>query len=195
MVNFRNLTLQERRLKSGMEKFNSRDKSLILEALEVTKRAHEGQKRDEGDPYIIHPIRVANTLIYDLDITDAEMIITGLLHDVVEDTGVLTQQIKEQFGSRVAGLTKALTRDKEKETKREKFEKTVKGPKEVRLIKTCDWLDNLRSFVYRTDRGERWQRHIKEAREMYIPLVEAVGNGWLMKEMKKAYEAVLRLLK
>lgn len=193
MIDFRDITIQEERLKNRLEKWNFQDRSRILTALELARRAHERQKRDEGDPYIIHPMRVTNTLIGDLNVTDSDMIIAGLLHDVVEDTDISLAEIRRKFGERVVKLVSALTRDKEKETKKDKFEKTVNGPEDVRLIKACDWLDNLRSFIYRTDRGERWQRHLKEAKEMYIPLAEATRDDRLVMEMKNAYEAVLRL--
>jgi hypothetical protein len=86
-----------------------------------------------------------------------------------------------------------MTRDKEKETKRQKYEKIIHKSQEIKMIKACDWLDNLRSCVYRTDRGERWQRHIKEDKEMYLPLAELIGNKWLIAEMTKAYKEVLRI--
>lgn len=195
MSDFRDLELQENKLRDGIRSFIvlEQERLIIISALELAKKAHEGQKRDEGDPYIIHPIRIANTLIYDLKVIDADIIIAGLLHDVVEDTYVPLDEIKEEFGGSVAYFVRALTRDKARETKREKFEKTINGMEEVKLLKACDWLDNLQSFVYRTDRGERWQRHLVEAKEMYIPLARATNNQWLLQEMKKAYDSVLRL--
>lgn len=190
MIDFRNFALQEERLMAGIKKFEPSEQNYIKDALELAKQAHQGQKRDEGDPYIIHPVRVANTLIYDLRVSDFEMIIAALLHDVVEDAEVPVEEIRQKFGEKAARLVEALTRKKEKETKREKFEKTIIGPEDALLIKACDWLDNLRSLEFRTDRGERWRRHLNEAKEMYIPLAKAIGDKWLIEEMEKAYKKV-----
>jgi len=193
MNDFQNLKLQEEKLKNGIE--NLGIKGNILDALDLAKKAHKEQRRDEGDPYIIHPIRIANMLMYDLGVRSADMVVAGLLHDVVEDTNVTLEEIEEKFGKKVADIILSLTRDKEKETKKEKFDKILKGQQEIKLLKACDWLDNLRSFIYRTDRGERWDRHLQEAKEMYIPLARATENKWLITEMEKAYDEVLRLQK
>lgn len=190
MENFRNLEFQESKLKEGIARFDSQSQRKILEAVELATRAHEDQKRDSEDPFIIHPIRVANMLIYDLNITDTELIIAGLLHDVVEDSDITAGEIARQFGEPVGSLVIKLTRYEDKETKREKFEKDLIGPADVRFIKTCDWVDNLRSLPYSIKRDEKFERIKREAGEMYIALAEATGNDWLVSEMKKAYEKV-----
>lgn len=193
MTKFRDIKAQEDKLLEKVNSFPSEEKKLILLALRLAKLAHEGQKRDEGDPYVIHPIRIANTLLYDLDIINCEMISAALLHDVVEDTEISIEEIEKQFGIRIAEFVDALTRDKDKETKKEKFEKTLQKSSEIKILKACDWLDNLRSLPARTDGGERWNRHLREAVEMYIPMAKATGNEWLVKEMKKAYNKVIQL--
>lgn len=190
--NFRNLPLQEKRLISGIKLLDKEKRLRILKALDLAKKSHEGQKRREGDPYVIHPIRVVNIMIYDLKITDADMIISGLLHDVVEDTKTSIKKIGRQFGKKIARLILTLTRDKTKETKEEKFVKTLRSPKSVRIVKTCDWLDNLRSCSLLTDRNEWWQRYIGQAKEMSVPLAKSTGNKWLIKETGKTLKALLR---
>lgn len=70
------------------------------------------------------------------------------------------------------------------------FRNLIKSTQELKILKACDYLDNLRSFPYRTDRGERWQRHLREANEMYIPMAEATEVGYLIKETKKAYQEI-----
>ena len=192
-MNFRNLSFQESKLKEGIARFDIQSQQKILEAMKLAKRAHNGQMRDEGDPFIIHPIRVANILLSDLQVDDSELIIAGLLHDVVEDSDITAEEITRQFDERVGNLVIALTRYKDKETKREKFEKDLIGPADVRLIKTCDWVDNLRSLPFRIHRDEKYERIKREAGEMYITLAEATGNDWLIIEMKKAYAEVLSI--
>lgn len=137
MENFRDLAFQEAKLKEGITRFDSQSQQKILGALELAKRAHEGQLRDEGDPFIIHPIRIANILLKDLKVDDPELVIAGLLHDVVEDSDIPAEEITERFGKRVGGLVIGLTRIEGEETKREKFEKDLIGPDDIRLIKTC----------------------------------------------------------
>jgi len=188
MKDFRNLTLQEKMLYEGIHEFSSDKQSMVTEALQLAKQAHKGQERDEGDPYIIHPIRVANTFIYNLGITDVDTICAALLHDVVEDSDVSFNEIEKRFGKNVEKIVVILTRDKQKETKEEKLQETLRASKATQMLKACDWLDNLRSMPLRTDRGKRWHRHIKETKEMYIPLAEAVENKWLINEMAKAYK-------
>ena len=190
--NFRNLSLQEKRLVSGIKLFNQEKRLRILKALDLAKKSHKRQKRIEGDPFVIHPIRIVNIIIYDLKITDADMIISGLLHDVVEDTDTSIKKINQQFGKKIARLVLALTRDKNKETKEEKFVKTLRSPKSVRILKTCDWLDNLRSCALLTDHNEWWQRYTAQGKEMSVPLAKSTGNKWLIKETEKALRTLLR---
>jgi len=179
---FLNIDYQYDKLIRAVEKLDKKDK--ILSALELAKESHKDQKRDEGQDYFIHPIRIVNCLIYELDIKDSNLLISALLHDVVEDSEMTLGEINKKFGKKVEELVNKLTRNKDKETKREKFNKLMKESDEVRLIKTVDWLDNLRSFPYRKDRGERYCRHLKEASEMYLPLAQSINN-YLTSEMKK----------
>ena len=86
----------------------SDDISLIEKGYEVARKAHEGQKRKSGEPYIIHPLYVA-LILADQEL-DKETITAGLLHDVVEDTIMTREEIEEQFGSDVALLVDGVTK-------------------------------------------------------------------------------------
>ncbi|MCX6718099.1 MAG: HD domain-containing protein [Candidatus Staskawiczbacteria bacterium] len=183
---FRDINFQEKRLKKGIAKITGRKK--IIEAFELAREHHKNQKRDEGDPYLIHLVRVANTLIFDLKIRKADVIVASLLHDIIEDTDISFLEIKNRFGGKIARWVLALSRDKARETKEKKFEETIAGPKEIIIIKACDVLDNVKSLKYRKDRKERWLRHLKEAEKIYIPFVETIGNNWLTKEIKASYK-------
>ncbi|MDP2655946.1 MAG: HD domain-containing protein [bacterium] len=186
---FGDVAFQESLLRKNIsEMFNVVDGQKLIRALDVAKSSHHGQKRDEGEDYVIHPIRVANTLVGAVGIGDVDVIVAALLHDVVEDTEVTLIEIGEIFGVIVAHYVSLLTRDAHMETKEEKFKKTLCRSQEVKLIKTSDWLDNLRSFRGRVDRGDRWQRHLREAQEMYIPLAQSTHNSYLIDEMIKAFE-------
>ncbi|PZQ09555.1 MAG: bifunctional (p)ppGpp synthetase/guanosine-3',5'-bis(diphosphate) 3'-pyrophosphohydrolase, partial [Ancylobacter novellus] len=84
------------------------DTALIRRAYEVARKAHEGQARENGDPYIGHPVAVARVLAgYRLDTAS---IVTALLHDTVEDTGLTLQVLEKQFGTEVARLVDGVTK-------------------------------------------------------------------------------------
>ncbi len=186
---FSDLQFNENLFKKNIVDFKQHEK--INKAFEFAKKAHGLQKRDEGVPYIIHPVRVANTLI-DLGVKDDDMIVASLLHDTLEDTQTSYQDIEKLFGKRAADLVVLLTRDKEKETKEQALKKVGKDP-QAAIVKACDLLDNARSLSLRTDRQERWQRHLWEAKELNIPFIESLNNKRLLKEYKKAYEIVRSL--
>lgn len=188
--NFLNINYQYDKLISAVEKLDKKDKT--ISALELAKESHKDQKRDEGQDYFIHPIRIVNCLIYELDIKDSSLLISALLHDVIEDSEMTLGEINKKFGEKVEELVSKLTRNKDKETKREKFNKLMKESDEVRLLKAVDWLDNLRSFPYRKDRGERYYRHLKEASEMYLPLAQSINN-YLASEMKKVIKKLPKI--
>ncbi|MBQ9438871.1 MAG: bifunctional (p)ppGpp synthetase/guanosine-3',5'-bis(diphosphate) 3'-pyrophosphohydrolase, partial [Lachnospiraceae bacterium] len=86
----------------------SDDITLIEKAYKLAAKAHEGQLRKSGEPYIIHPLNVA-IILADLEM-DKETIVAGLLHDVVEDTGISLQAIEQEFGSDVALLVDGVTK-------------------------------------------------------------------------------------
>ena len=189
---FRNLGYQEYKLKLGIKRFIPINQELSLQALGSAKDAHKGQSRKEGGPYIIHSIRVVNTLIYDLGITREEMVNAGLLHDVVEDSNVTIDVIEHEFGKYVSTLVSQLTRN-ENESRRDKFKKTIQAPLDVRILKSCDWLDNLRSKQLVRSIVKDWQTQMEEAQDMYIPLASSTGQQYLIEEMQRAYDAVIAL--
>lgn len=190
---FRNLLLHENKLRELIRSrdFPEHEGIMIEQALALAKEAHGAQKRDDGDPYVIHPIRTANILLEDIDLRDADAIAAALLHDVVEDTNVTLEQIKEQFGDHVARLVDGVTRDKDGgESKAMETQKIIQGPMDIRLIKAADKLDNLRSYPLRTDRGDRWKRHLMEARTLFPVLARSTENPWMIQAMDEAYELV-----
>lgn len=188
---FRDFKYNENLLRKSILRFKNYIK--ILEALELAKRAHEYQKRNEGDPYVIHVIRVANDLIR-LGINDDKAIISALLHDTIEDTNTSYEDINRKFGKEVADSVLLLTRDKNLESKSQAFNKIIKF-KGVALIKACDILDNMRSMVYRMDRGDRWKRHLLEAKDLSLPFIKSFKNKWLTDEFSIAYKKVNNMKK
>jgi len=84
------------------------DKKRIVEAYELAVRAHAGQMRDTGEPYIVHPVQVS-LILAELE-ADPACIVAGLLHDVVEDSNVPIEQIREQFGDTISRLVAGVTK-------------------------------------------------------------------------------------
>lgn len=152
---FDNLETHEQEFTGLLARFSTEEQRVLQKVYAYAKEMHTGQERDGGTPYIIHPLRAANCLIKEVGITDADIVIATLLHDVVEDTPATLEVIEEKYGSRVRGLVKDLTRERpENETEEQKKQsKPLKfkwfieeAPTEAALIKCADLLDNMRSW-------------------------------------------------
>lgn len=152
----------------------------IMKAFELADKAHEGQTRASGEPYIMHPLAVAEILAY-LQI-DHETLIAALLHDVVEDTSYTKEDIEELFGSEVAFLVDGVTKLNQfqyvtkEDQQLENYRKMILAmAKDVRVIviKLGDRLHNMRTLKYmRSDK----QKHIaKETLEIFAPLSHRLG--------------------
>ena len=127
----------------------------LSKAYDFALKAHEKQKRDEGSPYIIHPVAVANILT-ELKL-DSATITTGLLHDTIEDTNVTYATVKKEFGEEVANLVEGVTKisaleDKaSSDSKAENFRKLILATsKDIRvlLVKLADPTRALSLLIY-----------------------------------------------
>jgi len=147
----------------------------VARALNAAGSAHRGQKRDDGTPYILHPLRVARSLVQELDLSDPDVLCAALLHDVAEDQKVLTlDDIKEEFGARVSGIVRTLTRPEKRGRTRQEinkiyFARLSRADEDCKLIKLTDKLDNVRDAINCPDPAKR-QRTIAEARDFYLSL-------------------------
>ncbi len=194
---YRNLEAQTEALKRLSLELFSVGHHLIMEALALAEQAHILQKRDDGDLYVIHPIRVARFLIEEMDERNPDVVCAALLHDVVEDTDVTLDQIRDQFGDRVARLVDSVTRPRAKfETEEEKriskpltYQKTLDtGSPETLRIKAADIVDNMRSWavfeqLIRSN-PVRLNRWMNEAKNYYFAIGERVGHG-VEEEMRR----------
>ena len=153
---------------------------IIEKAYAFSEKAHEGQMRRSGEPYITHPLSVAGILA-DLKL-DLDTILTGLLHDTVEDTSVTLEDINREFGPTVAALVDGVTKiglmnfrnsfDKQGENIRKMI---VAMGKDVRvvLVKLCDRLHNMRTLNHMP--YEKQSRIAQETLEIYCPLAGRIG--------------------
>ena len=159
--------------------------------------AHQNQKRDEGVPYIIHPLAVANILT-DLKL-DSATITTGLLHDTIEDTKVTYDTVKKEFGEEVANLVEGVTKisaleDKATQnSKAENFRKLILATsKDIRvlLVKLADRLHNMRTIHFMKDKN-KIIRKAKETMEIYAPLADRMGMNRIRDELEDLSFSVL----
>ena len=162
----------------------------LSKAYDFALRAHKTQKRDEGVPYIIHPVAVADILT-DLKL-DSATIATGLLHDTIEDTHATYNTIKEEFGQEVADLVDGVTKISEFEnqavdnSKAENFRKLIIATsKDIRvlLVKIADRLHNMRTIKFVKD-TDKQIRKAKETMEIYAPLTDRMGMNRIRDELE-----------
>ena len=162
----------------------------LSKAYDFAVKAHEKQKRDEGSPYIIHPIAVANILT-ELKL-DSATIATGLLHDTIEDTSATYKTIENEFGKEVANLVEGVTKISEFEnqaasnSKAENFRKLILATsKDIRvlLVKLADRLHNMRTIQF-VKTEEKKIRKAKETMEIYAPLADRMGMNRIRDELE-----------
>ncbi len=184
-----------------IEQIKSYNKFLNSESLSkaynFALEAHQNQKRDEGVPYIIHPVAVAKILT-ELKL-DSATITTGLLHDTIEDTNVTYETVKKEFGVEVANLVEGVTKisaleDKAtSDSKAENFRKLILATsKDIRvlLVKLADRLHNMRTIEFVKDK-DKIIRKAKETMEIYAPLADRMGMNRIRDELEDLSFSVL----
>lgn len=160
----------------------------IRAAYECANRAHEGQKRKNGEPYIIHPVSVAE-IIVEMGL-DTDSICAGLLHDCIEDTEFDYKAIENKFGTSVAELVDGVTRlgmlrySKEQEQMEDLRKMFMAMAKDIRviLIKLADRLHNARTFQFLPERKQRDKA--LETMEIYAPIAHRLGMSRIKWELE-----------
>jgi len=165
------------------------DVEMIKKAYIFSREAHCSQKRIEGTPYISHPLAVADILA-DMRM-DVLTIAAGLLHDTIEDTGTTKEEIEDMFGGEIAFLVDSLTKlsklqfKTKQEAQAENFRKMLLAVAEdirVIMIKFADRLHNMRTIQYLPEQKQR--AIAEETLEIYAPLANRLGIGWLKTEFE-----------
>ncbi len=166
------------------------DEDLINRAYVFSMKAHGSQRRASGDAYFLHPLEVAGILA-DMKL-DTGSIVTGLLHDTVEDTVATLDDIEEKFGKEIVQLVDGVTKlsklelQSDSSKQAENFRKLVVAmSRDIRvlLVKLCDRLHNMRTLGAIRSEDKR-KRIARETLEIYAPLAERIG----MHEMKDELE-------
>ena len=190
MEDFTSPTELYRTLVEGVKRYHpSDDLTLIDKAYRVADEAHRGQKRKSGEPYVIHPLCVA-IILADLEL-DKETIISGLLHDVVEDTIMTTEELEQEFGSEVAlivdGVTKlgrlSYSKDKVEEQAENLRKMFLAMAKDIRviLVKLADRLHNMRTAKYWSP--EKQKEKARETMDIYAPIAQRLGISKIKVEL------------
>lgn len=171
------------------ERFSPAEVQRIKRAFEFASEAHRNQRRLSGEPFIIHPLNVTKILL-DMGF-DATVVIAGLLHDTVEDTGVTLRRIREEFGEEVAGLVDGVTKiskirsENIKQRQAENIRKmllSMVNDVRIILIKLADKLHNMRTLEY-LDR-QKAQQVARETLEIYAPLAGRLGMARVKVELE-----------
>ena len=162
----------------------------LTKAYDFALKAHQNQKRMSGDPYLIHPVAVADILT-DLKL-DSATIATGLLHDTIEDTRATYKTIEKEFGKEVADLVEGVTKISEFEnqaiynSKAENFRKLILATSRdirVLLVKLADRLHNMRTLKSIEEKQKR-ERIARETMEIYSPLADRMGMNRIRDELE-----------
>lgn len=171
------------------------DETEIRSAYELAKVNHQGQKRNSGEDYIIHPLHVA-MILADMNM-DSATIIAGLLHDTIEDTSVTYEDIEKKFGKEIAELVDGVTKLKKlnykskAEKQAENIRKMVLAmAKDIRVIivKLADRLHNMRTLEYMTE-AKKIEK-ATETLEIYAPIADRLGMSrvkWELEDLSLRY--------
>ncbi|MFN8626297.1 MAG: bifunctional (p)ppGpp synthetase/guanosine-3',5'-bis(diphosphate) 3'-pyrophosphohydrolase [Candidatus Binatia bacterium] len=175
----------------------SADGDLMRRAYDFSAAVHKGQKRQSGEPYLIHPVEVAG-IIADLRL-DVASVVTGLLHDTVEDTLTTLPELEEKFGAEIAALVDGVTKigqisfSSREEKQAENFRKMILAmARDIRviLIKLADRTHNMRTLNHL--RSERQLEIAQETLDIYAPLAHRLGLNWMKSELEDSSLRYLR---
>jgi GTP diphosphokinase / guanosine-3',5'-bis(diphosphate) 3'-diphosphatase len=183
------------------------DLAMVRRAWEVAHAKHDGQLRSSGEPFIAHPLNVAN-IVADLGM-DATSVVAALLHDTVEDTSMTLEEVDELFGEEIARITDGLTKLERMgfETREAAQAETIRKmviamARDIRVlvIKLADRLSNMRDVGYKP--RESRERTARETLEIYAPLANRLGIHQIKWELEdlafatlypKRYEEIVRM--
>ena len=166
------------------------DLDLIKKAYVYSAKVHQGQIRKSGEPYLVHPLEVSG-LLAEMRLDEAS-IVTGLLHDTIEDTLATKEEIAELFGPEIADLVDGVTKlsqfsagNTQEEKQAENFRKMVVAmAKDIRvlLVKLADRTHNMRTLEHMNP--DKQERIARETLDIYAPLANRLGIQWIKSELE-----------
>ncbi len=165
------------------------DLDLIRKAYVFCAKVHLGQTRLSGEPYLVHPMEVA-ALLADLRL-DVSTVVTGLLHDTIEDTLTTREELETLFGAEVANMVDGVTKiskihfKTKEERQAENFRKmllAMSNDIRVILVKLADRLHNMRTLQYQPENKQR--SVAQETMDIYAPLANRLGISWIKSELE-----------
>src|SRR6266567_6162411 len=182
------------RLNDILERVNTyrpeADLDLIKKAYVYSAKVHQGQLRKSAEPYLVHPLEVAGILA-ELRLDEAS-IVTGLLHDTIEDTLATKEEISELFGAEISELVDGVTKlsqftagNTQEEKQAENFRKMVVAmAKDIRvlLVKLADRTHNMRTLGHM--KPEKQERIAQETLDIYAPLANRLGMQQVKSELE-----------
>jgi len=208
-VEQREIVRAYRRLLRSCTGYGREERALVRRAFRFALQQHQGARRKSGEPYILHPVAVAQILTKEIGLKDAHAVAAALLHDVVEDTETETEIIESQFGKAIARLVEGLTKIARVEgplesVQAETFRRillTMADDIRVALIKLADRLHNLRTLE--SLKTEKQAKILAETEFIYIPIAHRLGLYNIRTEMEdiilqyqnpKAYQEIAQRL-
>ncbi|MFA6770907.1 MAG: RelA/SpoT family protein, partial [Bacteroidales bacterium] len=195
---------EELRLAALKRCANQNEFEIVLKAFDFARAAHNGVRRRSGEPYIIHPILVAQIVVQEIGL-GYKSIVSALIHDVVEDTEYTNEDIERLFGSKIASLVDGLTKiksafDSKNSSQAENFKRillTLNDDVRVILIKLADRLHNMRTLEFMPDHKK--SKVLSETMYIFIPLAHRLGlysikseleNIWLSHTIPSQFEFI-----
>ena len=163
-----------------VSRYNPQEVNKVRKAYELAEKAHKSQKRESGEPYIIHPLNVCMNLT--LFKADGATLCAGLLHDVVEDTKYTLKYIEKEFGPDVAHLVDGVTKisnlhfDSKEEATNANIRRIINSLNDdvrIIIIKLCDRLHNMQTLQYKAP--EKQIRSANETLNIFVPLAYFIG--------------------
>ncbi len=182
MTSFLDIERTVRELKRGTASWSADDQTRLTRAIIFVRTKHAGQRYEPASEYAIHPLRAALALM-ELGNVEPDVVLATMLHDTIEDTPTTEEELRGQFGERVATLVKLVsypftaehTVHERIEIKADVLAQIRRGPIEVRLLKCADLLDQMRNWRLlprESDFRAKLLRFLEQAQAYALPLAE-----------------------
>ena len=182
-----NITLEK--LLDEVRKYNPSEVDIIKKAYEYAKTLHEGQYRQSGEPYIIHPLNVAYILA-EMH-ADRDTVCAGLLHDTIEDTKITKEDIAHDFNQEIANLVDGVTKlakmnfstkEEQNSANTRKIITGITNDVRIIIIKLADRLHNMRTIEYKSEFKRK--ENSLETMEIFVPLAYSIGAYRIKSELE-----------